>query len=397
MSFWLYQGDCRQVLKGFPAESVDAVVTDPPAGIGFMSRDWDKTESREAFRAFIAESMAECFRLMKPGAHGLVWGIPRTSHWTAMGIEDAGFEVRDRLSHFFGTGYPKGLRFGGDFATHLKPAVEDWFLIRKPPIGNIASNLAVHGVGALNVGACRVATDENLNGGAYAQNPTAREAGLGWGADRADPNTSFKRGGAGKFEQPKGRYPAHLILDEESAALLDAQAGPAGAKAPVMGTEPSAANTGLVTNPRARVAGEFHDDFDGEAGPSRFFYVTKTNRAERDFGCEHLPLVKPAETVDRKEGSAGLSNASAGAGRTGEGVRNYHPTIKSVALMRWLVRLVAPPGSLVLDPFTGSGTTGMAARLEGMGFIGVEQDQGYLTIAHARISAVEQGRWRENA
>jgi len=130
-------------------------------------------------------------------------------------------------------------------------------------------------------------------------------------------------------------------------------------------------------------------EYDDSGGASRFFptfrYVAKASRSEREAGCEHLPPRTGAEAVERKEGSAGQQNPRAGAGRTASEVRNYHPTVKPIDLMRWLCRLITPPGGTVLDPFTGSGTTGIAARAEGFGFVGIERDPGHCQIARARI------------
>jgi len=182
MKIELMQGDCLEVMKGLADNSVDAIVTDPPAGIGFMSKEWDHDKGgREHWIAWMAEIAAECKRVLKPGGHALVWAIPRTSHWTATAWENAGLEVRDRIAHVFGSGFPKSLDIskaldkvagklgtqsqganyaGGDYAprdktmrsdygykytpateaaaqwqgwgTALKPAMEDWWLLRKP-------------------------------------------------------------------------------------------------------------------------------------------------------------------------------------------------------------------------------------------------------------------------
>lgn len=120
-------------------------------------------------------------------------------------------------------------------------------------------------------------------------------------------------------------------------------------------------------------------------GASRFFFVAKASRSERDAGCESLPARSGGEATDREDGSAGTNSPRAGAGRTG-GARNIHPTVKPVALMRWLVRLVTPPGGVVLDPFMGSGTTGVAVMQEGRRFIGVEQSAEYMEIARCRVA-----------
>lgn len=347
MSFWLYQGDCRQVLKAFPAESVDAVVTDPPYEIGMMGKSWDK-----AGVAFEKETWAEILRVMKPGAHLVAFGGSRTYHRLTCAIEDAGFEIRDCFTWLYGKGYPAALSLGGGWATRLKPAWEPIVLARRPMVGNTASNIAVYGVGALNIGAAEV----------------------------------------------NGRWPANLVLDEESGALLDAEVGelkPGGA----IGAHTAAAAAARTESPakgaHTAARGEWVP-YGDSGGPSRFFYSSKASRTERDFGCEHLPIHTGGDATDRADDSAGVQDPRAGAGRTG-GVRNRHPALKPVSLLRWLIKLVAPPGGLVLDPFCGSGSGGMASRLEGMGYVGVDLSAEYLTYAHARISAVEAGRWVEVA
>jgi len=383
MSFWLYQGDCRQVLKGFPAESVDAVVTDPPYELGMMNKSWDK-----AGVAFEVETWVEVLRMMRPGAYLAAFGGTRTYHRLTCAIEDAGFEIRDCVTFFWlhGQGFPKSLNLGGGYGTALKPAFEPIVLARKAPIGNIASNIAVHGVGALNIDAARVVVDE-----AYAKNCSGDR---GHEANQAG-DMGFHMGGGSASQI--GRWPANVVMDEGAGALLDEEVGPLKAGGSIGAhTAAAAARTGSVAAgdhlaPRGEWAAH-----DNGGGPSRYFYQAKTTRAERDFGCEHLPIHSDGEATDREDGSAGTKSPRAGAGRTG-GVRNRHPTLKPVSLLRWLTRLISPPGGMVLDPFCGSGSGGMAARLEGMGYMGIDLSAEYLTYAHARISAVEQGRWRENA
>src|SRR3990167_1434592 len=160
----LLTGDCVEVMRGMDAESVDAIVTDPPAGIAFMGKSWDRAHGgRDGWIVGMAAIAAECLRVAKPGSHALVWAIPRTSHWTATAWEDGGWEVRDRLAHIFGSGFPKSHNPDGKhegWGTALKPAVEDWWLLRKPLIGTVAQNVKAHGTGALNVDGCRVVTGE---------------------------------------------------------------------------------------------------------------------------------------------------------------------------------------------------------------------------------------------
>jgi hypothetical protein len=180
-----------------------------------------------------------------------------------------------------------------------------------------------------------------------------------------------------------GRWPANVALDEEAAAMLDAQSGERpGMPLTTKRKGTSAKGYGIgqgMPDDAGRSPG-----YGDSGGASRFFYVAKPSRAERDLGCEHLPPKSGGEATDREDGSIGTQNPRAGAGRTG-GARNFHPTVKPIALMRWLCRLITPPGGVVLDPFTGSGTTGIAALAEGFSFFGVEQDPQYAEIAKARL------------
>ena len=198
----------------------------------------------------------------------------------------------------------------------------------------MAQCVAAFGTGALNIDGCRL---EGAKGEGH------------WSGDDGSDATSspgyaggFSRGGA---RSDLGRWPPNVALDEEAAARLDA-----------------------------------------EGGTSRFFYCPKASRDERERGCEDLPRKTAGDATDRQDGSAGLNSPRAGASRT-HGARNHHPTVKPVALMRWLVRLVTPPGGLVLDPFAGSGTTGIACVHEQMRFLGMEREAEYVRIAEARIGA----------
>lgn len=407
----LYHGDCLQVLQKIPSQSIDAVCTDSPYGIGFMGKKWDtftagnvkqperysqpivsdnpnlrgrlrspalspsqieydrSLKGQRAFQEWCEAWGRALMRVMKPGAFLVACGAPRSSHRMVCGLEDAGFEIRDSLAWLFGQGFPKSLNLGcrckpqwdGDdgeecpicggvieqdgLGTALKPGHEPICLAQKPFTLTVEENVRVWGVGALNI-------------------------------ERA--------------ELQGDRWPANVALDDEAAAILDAQAGIRASGA----------------NPTRRSADKLgrsvFGKFKGESvcvpargadagGASRFFYVAKPSRFERDLGCGALPMRTAGEMTDRKDGSAGLRSPRAGAGRTGGG-RNPHPTVKPVALMQWLLWLIAPPGCVVLDPFLGSGTTGMAAVADGYQFIGIEaeprEDGGsfeYLETADARI------------
>lgn len=590
--WWVEHGDCLRTMKTLPDASVDAIVCDPPAGIAFMGKAWDGDKGgRDRWIEWLHARMREAIRVLKPGGHALVWALPRTSHWTATAIEDAGFEVRDCLTHLFGSGFPKSLNVsraidaadglkdkrevistytaggnagvstadkGGTYGvgvgtapavelaitrgasersrewdgwgTALKPASEHWWLARKPLAGTVASNVLAYGTGALNVDGCRIGTDWSERSEAWKRSGHSA---------KPDAEKIAAPPGTGINCHELGRWPANVTLDEDAAAMLDEQSGTlknggqnatsnrksesvahgeyadskptahagdsGGASRFFYVAKPSTKEesewesgdlsrqdqTG-VTSPRRDISGRTSMAAQGSSssttlcgkstmgqcqldiasttrtktskttepttsnlstqlptsesildancetacggsraesaensspsvestgtspsrdGPStgsassaiapawqptivgaRFLYRAKPSTREREAGCDALPLVSAGNLVDREEGAPGTQSPRAGAGRTSAGRRNSHPTCKSIALMRWLVRLVTPPGGLVLDPFCGSGTTGCAAALERFRFIGIDENEDYVRIANARIAYWAQPR-----
>lgn len=316
----LLEGDCLEVLGTLEPESVDAIVTDPPYGIGFQHERWDSAAIREAaaraghdrlnpneaFEAWCRIWASECRRVMKPGAFLAAFGSPRTHHRLACGVEDAGLEIRDTLMWLYAEGMPKSRHYPGGRATTLKPAFEPIVLARRELDGTTCETIERHGTGALNAEACRV----------------------------------------------EGRHPANVILGHDRGC----EEGRC-----VSGCAVAAADA-CASEGRSRLA------------LSRFLYCPKASRAERDAGCERLPR-RALDLFPNAQG--GKKPADAG---------NPHPTVKPLELMRWLVRLLCPPGGLVLDPTAGSGTTGAAAVLEGRRFVGIELEPAYMEIAAARIA-----------
>ena len=327
MTSTLHLGDCLDVMRTLDADSVDAVVTDPPSGINFMNREWDGHKGgRAQWIAWLSERLAEAHRVAKPGARLLCWAIPRTSHWTGTAIEDAGWIIEDRLAHLFGTGMPKA-------QSRLKPSVEDWWLARK----------ASKGVPPLNIDACRIEGMVPQVTQGVTRRAADGTAVYGQGHDiRRVPQLSNPH--------TLGRWPANLVLDEEAAAMLDAQTG--------------TLKSGALEQSSVK-AKSLGYGFDGYANPKT--YEPSSGGASRFYYCPK------ASKSDRGEG-------------------NIHPTVKSHNLMRWLVRLIAKPGDLLLDPFAGSGSTALACQAEGVRFVGVEQSAEYHAIAEARIRAAEQAK-----
>lgn len=389
MTVRIIQGDCREVLATLDAVSVDAVVCDPPYELlqvsrngsrrinnpdnpyarnerrgGFMGKTWDGTGV-----AFDPETWRLVGRALKPGAHVVAFGGSRTFHRLTCAMEDAGFEIRDCLSWLYGSGFPKSHNLPGGLGTALKPAWEPIVLARKPLIGTVAANVERHGTGALNIDGCRIAGAMDGHWGA------SQVASIGYRGNM---------GGNGyRTEQSAlGRWPANVCLDEAAAAALDAAVGHlhgSGNKADIGNgaDEPYSASSFHVS-----YAGRANRDYGAQGGgPSRFFYTSKASSSERNRGLEGMD----ARAVHRY--GAGIGEGSAPEAPVVE--RNHHPTVKPVDLMRWLIRLVTPPAGMVLDPFMGSGTTGIACVFEERSFIGIERELEYVEIARRRIERAQ--------
>lgn len=362
-------GDCLDVLRTMDANSVDAIVTDPPYGLtqarpggrseatrgpvmgGFMGMKWDADVPS-------VDVWAECLRVLKPGGYLLAFAGTRTQHRMAVRIEDAGFEIRDMIAWVYGSGFPKSHNgpWGG---TALKPALEPITVARKPLIGTVAENVQAHGTGGLNIDGCRVGSEGARNNG--------RAAGT---------NGIYGHIGATEpTDYGKGRWPANLIHDGSDEVLAAFPLSEVSGSAK-NGTRSNARPDGIFGK---RPQGQLHNDTGSAA---RFFYCAKASRKERNDGCEGFedkPLLW----------SSGEANpGSFQAEGTKRAAQNNHPTVKPTDLMRYLCRLVTPPGGLVLDPFAGSGSTGRGAILEGFRFLGIERDPDYAAIAEARIAAV---------
>ena len=410
-------GSCLDRLKELEDNSIDAVVTDPPYELGFMGKSWDSSGI-----AFNVDVWAECLRVLKPGGHLLAFGGSRTWHRIAVAIEDAGFEVRDSIAWLYGSGFPKSLdvskaidkaagverevigirndkgrtsTFGGGeteptletvpatpeaqkwqgWGTALKPAFEPVVVARKPLTSTVAGNVLEWGVGGLNIDGTRIGTETvTIN--------TFDNGAKPFGDAIGEPFTS---------RQSQGRWPSNVMLDEFTAALVDQQSGISVSKVANRGLQISGQAGGLAgSKPNWKEGSDSVRGHNDSGGASRFFYVAKASKRDRNEGLDELEATSAADMVDREEGSAGMNSPRAGAGRT-SGAKNFHPTVKPTDLMRQLIRLVTPLGGTVLDPFTGSGSTGKAAILEGMQFIGCELTEDYLPIIQGRIDwAVEQ-------
>jgi site-specific DNA-methyltransferase (adenine-specific) len=438
----VFLGSNLDVLPTLPDNSVDAIVTDPPYELGFMGKSWDSSGI-----AYSVELWRECLRVLKPGGHLLAFGGSRTWHRLAVAIEDAGFEMRDSIAWLYGSGFPKsmdvsksieaklttgsanktafkklageqvergnwGINAAGmvqDFrpsnydetagttrlgkleptteeakkwagwGTALKPAFEPVVVARKPLIGTVAANVLEWGVGGLNIDGSRI-------------------AGESWGSRPAhSPKEVFEGGWTPKATEsaPAGRWPANIILDEHTAGLLDQQA-------PATGSWSKAGNNPVSQKPQdshlAFAANYQSENYgDGLQGASRFFYVAKASKKDRNEGLEELE----SQSVGAKGNGLARSCATCAAtvldgcdcpDRTfvNPERKNFHPTVKPTAIMSYLIKLVAPEGATILDPFTGSGSTGKAALLNGYKFIGIELTEEYLPIIKGRLDHAEE-------
>lgn len=364
MTYQLHVGRCEEVLKTLPDNSVDAIVTDPPYGLSFMNHKWD-------YDVPTVDQWRECLRVLKPGGHLLAFGGSRTYHRLVVNAEDAGFEIRDQILWIYGSGFPKSHNLDGDFdgwGTALKPAHEPIVMARKPFKQTVSANMNEHGTGAINIDACRIPTDEALNGGT--------DGLLSHQRDGTEPVADYE-------QAPEGRWPANIIHDGSEAvvsAFPDAK-GQQGDLKETGRARPSQGRYGDMAPPKAHAA-----RVESEKSAARFFYCAKVKPKERDEGLERFMATSASDmTGGRKEGSVGINDPRAGAGRT-NGAKNNHPTVKPIALMSYLCRLITPPGGTVLDPWMGSGSTGRAAIEEGFNFIGIDLNPDYVTIASARIA-----------
>lgn len=414
----LYLGDCREVLRSLADASIDSIVTDPPyhlttgkkggsgpasvnldspygrskIGTGFMGMTWDGGDI-----AHNIEMWAECLRVLKPGGHLLAFSGTRTQHRMVCAIEDAGFEVRDQIGWLYGSGFPKSRNLDGDWqgwGTALKPAWEPICVARKPLIGTVGANVQAHGTGALNIDACRVATDDALGGGDQRAETTNKTAGWDrpWMQDPVAKAAHAARVNANvEKAEALGRWPANIIHDGSPEVLEKFPDAP-GQMADVS-LQPGARKTqnvyGAMNRAHEASADRVYTDAGGtnfamkpgarrlDAGSAaRFFYCAKTSRTDRNEGLASgdEPAVETEATMrDRETADWPARNG------------NHHPTVKPTDLMAYLCRLVTPPGGMVLDPFMGSGSTGKAAMREGFRFIGIDMTPEYVDIAKQRI------------
>ena len=432
----LMLGDNIEKLRELPDNFVDSIITDPPYGLSFMNKKWDYDVPSIDF-------WKEALRVLKPGGHVLSFGGTRTYHRMVVNMEDAGFEIRDQIMWIYGSGFPKSHNIGkavdkiegnerevvGDSKRHgggsygmfgyevnnketkgqsdyegwgtaLKPANEPICVARKPlSEKTIAENVLKHGTGGINIDGCRIEFDieketptgdmyYHINNKKYPNQETSNSKIMGSKTKRVD------------LTLTEGRFPANLIFDETAAELLDEQSGDSKSqggkgKATQKSLDRTDIGYGFKEIDNAAGLGGYGDT----GGASRFFYVAKVSKKERNMGLDNFEEKTSGgkgHGLDRRCSHCNTSMLKPEDCKCEEPdwitppKKNTHPTIKPINLLTYLVRLITPQNGVVMDCYMGSGSTGIAALLEGFQFIGMEMDEQYFNIAEARIDSWEQ-------
>jgi site-specific DNA-methyltransferase (adenine-specific) len=421
MTYQILHGNNLDILPTLADNSIDSIVTDPPYELGFMGKKWDSSGI-----AYSVELWQQCLRVLKPGGHLLAFSGSRTYHRMVVAIEDAGFEIRDMISWISNKTFPKsqniakaidkqagardhvakGFLVAGEYnnrqlrgpdtdyqdpalvtleakqwhgwGTGLKPTVEPIVMARKPVEGTVANNVLTYGTGGLNIDGSRIrmtAEDEKKSYNNW--KPEGYEA----------KENIYDIGNKiiASEQNSQGRWPANLIIDEDTAELLDEQSGDrkgfagggnknAGFRSDYVGGQSGGAD----------LPAQYYAD---SGGASRFFYVAKASKRDRNEGLEEL------EDAVAGSYSGNVANDGNKIGaqpdKPNQPAKNFHPTVKPTSLMEYLIKLVTPPNGTVLDPFTGSGSTGKAAILQGFDFIGIEMTEEYLPIIEGRLKHAE--------
>lgn len=397
----LHNGNSAEVLKQYPDNHFDSVITDPPYGIEFLGKDWDNNTGA-------IEVWQECLRVLKPGGYLLAFGAPRTYHRLATNLEDIGFEIKDSLMWLYGSGFPKaqdiGKKSGNDkwagWKTGLKPAHEPIVMCRKPldnKMGkrgvmksrlSVVENVEKWGVGALNIDVTRIVPEENDS---YNQ----IEAGIVEGKKHGIFNEAGKEDLYAHKMMVKsdiGRFPSNVIISEEVGKELDEKIGDKkfGNKKGGYKYDKTYNVEGFINNNKPDAPSNYGDG----GGVSKYFYSPKVNRKERHWGLDMENAPRPGNTNKRKDDVAWMVGNPKAVGSSEFVPRvdaNTHPTIKPVALMLYLVKMITPPNGKVLDPFNGSGSTGMAVKEFGGEYVGIDLDENYIEISRKRILA-----WNNN-
>ena len=421
--------------------SVDAVVTDPPYLISFMSKEFDRQHNGlegknegQQMQLWHTQWLTEAYRVLKPGGSMLVMGGTRTFHRLACAIEDSGFIIKDCLMYFYGSGFPKaqdltnmlkkrgintdeysGMKVGG-----IKPAYEPIIWAVKPPEGSYVDNILKHGVGFVNVNECRVGIEANGGHWTHKRNGKITYSGkLGDGKDFGSTSSkgrfpanvilshhsSCRQVGVKRSKSPKHRNPSDgdskfchsEIMPRTDRAIYDqsdkdgyeqVESWDCHTDCPIrlLDEQSGVLKSGELKSSRKKTSntgwgsiqlGRPHPASSG--GASRFFYCAKASRGERNAGLDGME--EKAKPIHIRQ--------SSGRQKAGEmeslPTKNNHPTVKPIKLFEYLIKLVTREGQIILDPFIGSGTTAIAAHNVGRKCVGIEKEEEYLTIAKRRI------------
>jgi len=433
----LLKGNCLELLAEMPDNSVDSIVTDPPYELGFMGKSWDNSGI-----AYSVELWSQALRVLKPGGHLLAFGGSRTYHRLASAVEDAGFEIRDQIMWMYGSGFPKSLDVSkaiessiktgksnsrslrtieqeGDgepyqlagknngimgksviwdrkefvpatseaqqwqgWGTALKPAHEPIVVARKPLIGTVATNVLTYGTGALNIDGSRVAHQSDAD--RASATPQGKVT-----VNKVGNMPDVENNGRKELSRPDtslGRWPANVIHDGSEEVLEgfpNSKSGKPGVRLS------DGFNSGVYGTGMGIKSGQDNGEYGDSGSAARFFYCAKASKSERNAGLdiEQFPLKNYTEA--NKMGGAGDTMLTGSGNPRDSRKQNFHPTVKPIALMRYLVKLVTPPNGTVLDPFLGSGTTAVAAILEGFNWMGCEMTEDYWPIIEARVAWAE--------
>jgi DNA modification methylase len=374
MSHIIHTGSNLDVLPTLPDNSIDAIVTDPPYELGFMGKSWDSTGI-----AYNVALWKECLRVLKPGGHLLAFSGSRTYHRMTCAIEDAGFEIRDQMMWVYGSGFPKSLNVAKAVDAHIRCGGSSSRKLRQTEQETGGQSYELKGVNNGILG-------EKKTWDRKEWKPTTEQAKPwdGWGTalkpahepiciarkplDGTVANNVIKWGVGGiNIDATRvcvecGNDDATELLDKCMDCLEDEPQGRFPAN--------------LMHDGSPEVLELFPGQDIGSA--ARFFYCPKASKSDRDEGCEAL------EDKEWKTDGACIPERS---DRPFNPSKNNHPTVKPTELMRYLCRLITPPGGTVLDPFNGSGSTGKAAVMEGFNYVGIELNPEYVAIAEARIKA----------
>lgn len=399
----LEASDARAFLANLTPDSLDSCVTDPPYDLlamsrngsrrvnknaranpfsrhdrgneasrgGFMNLAWDATGI-----AFDPEFWTLVYRALKPGAHLVAFGGTRTFWRMIPALVDAGFAYRDTLCWIYGSGFPKSLQLDGGKGTGLKPAWEPIVLVKKPHRASVAAAVAQYGTGALEIDACRI---EGRDRTEYGLATSTRSQGSVYHSPSATAD----------FDSSKGRWPANLLLSCECPGELHLPDCPiveldlqSGSSQSHPGKPRASQQPGLGWG-MTKTGAEYRD----RGGASRFFYCAKASRKEREEGLSALE-----SGVFHRVNPGGIEHDPRWAPIK---AKNIHPTVKPLKIMRWLCRVVTPPGGTILDPFLGSGTTAVAAVYEDFDLEGCDQNERYVSISRARVAHAQETREAE--